>query len=68
MVTTSCDFLSREQQRMVYIILITWLLNCGIFYLMAGELARIDMNLRGEFLVWSILTFEYHKHVFLYLP
>ena len=35
---------------------------------MAGELARIDMNLRGEFLVWSILTFEYHKLVFLYLP
>ena len=26
------------------------------------------MNLRGKFLVLSILTFEYHKHVFSYIP
>ena len=25
------------------------------------------MNLRGKFLVLSILAFEYHKHVFLYI-
>ena len=34
-ITTSCHFLSREQQCMVYIFSIIWLLNYEIPYLMA---------------------------------